>query len=69
MIKSKQPSGFIAICQCGQIVGALDFNRTDRKEAGKILGEWLWSGCTVQPKFESSWSVQVTACVCNDKEG
>ena len=51
----KKPTGFVAICQCGKIIGAMDYKRTDRIEAGKILGEWLASGCTIEPRFENSW--------------
>lgn len=61
----KRPSGFIAICQCKQIIGALDFIRTDRKEAGKILGGWLADGCTIEPRFKSNWQVTVKQCRCN----
>lgn len=64
--KRKSPTGFIAVCQCGEIIGAMDYTRTERKEAGKIIGEWLASGCTVQPKFVSTWSVTVTSCKCED---
>lgn len=60
----KKPTGFIAECQCGEIVGALDYERTDRHEAGSILGKWLHDGCTVKPMFDSSWSVHVEPCKC-----
>jgi hypothetical protein len=66
MQKRKSPTGFIAICQCGEITGAMDYTRTCRKEAGKIIGEWLAKGCTVQPKFLRTWSVNVTCCKCED---
>ena len=64
--KKKNPIGFIAICQCGNVVGAMDYHRTERKEAGKILGEWLASGCTVEPKFEDIWQITIGNCICND---
>lgn len=60
----KKPNGFIARCQCGNIIGAMDYKRTDRKEAGKILGEWLAKGCTVEPVFETSWSTTIKQCDC-----
>lgn len=60
----RTPTGFIAKCQCGEIVGAMDFIRTDRKEAGKVIGEWLMHGCTIEPRFESSWSEKITSCKC-----
>jgi (2Fe-2S) ferredoxin len=64
--KKLNPTGFVAICQCGEITGAMDYTRTDRKDAGKIIGEWLAKGCTVQPKFVGTWSVTVTSCKCED---
>lgn len=60
----KQPSGFIAKCQCGSITGALDYDRTDRRDAGKIMGEWLARGCTVEPRFGGTWTETITACKC-----
>ena len=65
-MKKQKPTGFIAICQCGEVVGAMDYIRTERKDAGKIIGKWLAKGCTVQPKFVGIWSVTVTACKCKD---
>ncbi|MFA5323353.1 MAG: hypothetical protein WC373_11840 [Smithella sp.] len=63
----KKPTGFIAICQCGKIVGALDYSRTDKKEAGLLLGVWLADGYTVEPRFDGSWSVTITGCKCNQE--
>jgi hypothetical protein len=60
----KEPRGFVAICQCGVFVGALDYDRTERKEAGKIIGKWLHDGCTVEPRFGGTWSVTVDHCRC-----
>ena len=60
----KKPTGFVAICQCGKCVGAMDFERTDRKEAGQILSGWLADGCTVEPRFTGSWAAKVDACAC-----
>lgn len=59
-----KPRGFTATCQCGMVVGAMDYNRTDRKEAGQLLGKWLHDGCTVTPFFADPFSVQVNSCVC-----
>lgn len=67
-IKKKRPTGFIATCQCGMIIGAMDYERTDRRDAGKIMGEWLADGCTVSPKFDSHWTEQVSACTCEKAE-
>ncbi len=61
---AKKPSGFIAKCQCGSITGALDADRTDRKDAGKILGEWLQRGCTIEPRFGGTWTETITQCKC-----
>jgi hypothetical protein len=63
-IMKKKPSGFVAICQCGEKIGSMDYNRTDRIEAGKILGGWLADGCTIEPRFESSWTEIITQCKC-----
>ena len=60
----RKPTGFIAICQCGCITGALDYDRTDRKEAGRIMGAWLASGCTVEPKFSGTWTEVIKSCTC-----
>lgn len=64
----KKPTGFVAKCQCGEYVGALDYERTDRQEAGRIMGKWLHDGGTVIPQFETSyWSVMVKPCRCADR--
>lgn len=60
----KKPTGFVAACQCGEVVGALDYTRTDRKDAGKIFGQWIADGCTITPRFTGDWSVHVTGCKC-----
>ena len=63
---SKQaPTGFIATCQCGIVIGAMDIARTSRKEAGQLLGKWLWEGCTVTPQFRNSWTTPVNVCRCD----
>lgn len=61
---SERPTGFVATCQCGNTVGAMDFDRTDRSEAGKILSRWLMKGCTVEPRFGFEWSESITPCAC-----
>jgi hypothetical protein len=65
----RKPRGFVAVCQCGLNVGAMDYERTDRKEAGKILGSWIADGCRIIPQFEGSWSVEVKACACQAAKG
>lgn len=59
-----KPTGFIAKCRCGAITGALDADRTDRKDMGKMLGDWLMRGCTVEPRFGGTWTETMTACTC-----
>lgn len=63
-MKKERPSGFVATCRCGVVIGAMDFDRTERKDAGRILGQWLFDGCTVAPYFAGTWSVHVLACRC-----
>lgn len=63
-LTKKKPTGFIARCQCGVIVGAMDYERTERSEAGKLLGRWLHDGCTVEPRFNGTWSITVKDCRC-----
>jgi hypothetical protein len=58
------PAGFVATCRCGVITGAMDFESTGRRDAGKIIGEWLCNGCTIEPRFNHNWSVLVQACKC-----
>lgn len=59
------PSGFVATCRCGVVVGAMDYDRTNRRDAGKILGQWLHEGCTVEPRFRGSWRVPIEPCRCH----
>ena len=60
----QKPTGYVATCQCGAIVGAMDYERTDRREAGKIIGQWLHDGCIVAPRFSGTWSATIEACRC-----
>lgn len=60
----KKPTGFVATCQCGAIVGAMDYERTDRREAGQTLAKWLHDGCTVDPRFSGTWSATLESCRC-----
>lgn len=63
----QKPTGFIARCPwCGVITGAMDYTRTDRKEAGTMLGQWLMTGHVVEPRFNGSWSAEVLACQCEE---
>lgn len=66
MAEKRKPTGFVARCQCGVIVGAMDYARTDRAEAGKLLGRWIADGCTIEPRFTGTWSATVQQCECDD---
>lgn len=61
----RRPTGFVAKCQCGKNVGAMDLERMDRKDASAMLGRWLSDGCTVEPRFAGSWSATIEACDCS----
>ena len=65
----KSPTGFVAIFQCGVIVGGMDYARTDRKSAGKMLGKWLHDGCTVEPRFTGSLEAKFETCRCERVSG
>ncbi|EOD9553496.1 hypothetical protein ACJ7RV_002620 [Vibrio parahaemolyticus] len=61
-----KPNGYIAICQCGKTVGAIDLNLTERKEAGKILGKWIADGCELKPRFAATWRADISPCKCTE---
>ncbi|HEQ0021719.1 TPA: hypothetical protein VDW60_003972 [Pseudomonas aeruginosa] len=65
----RRPTGFVATCQCGVAVGAMDINRTERADAGRLLGKWLYDGCTVEPRFAGTWSTEIGPCKCPKAEG
>jgi len=67
MTKRKKPTGFVAVCQCNVAVGALDFKRTETKDAGKILGKWLEHGCTIHPQFGGGWAAYIENCKCDNE--
>jgi hypothetical protein len=46
-------------------VGALDANNTEQKDMGRMLGKWLFDGCTVEPRFEGIWTADIKPCQCN----
>lgn len=68
MTEKRKPSGFVAVCQCGKTVGALDYERTGRRDAGEILGKWLHNGCTITPQFGASWRATIEQCECDDPD-
>ncbi|MFG5072154.1 hypothetical protein [Vibrio cholerae] len=61
-----KPNGYVAVCQCGVTVGAIDLNRTDRKESGRILGRWIADGCELKPQFAGTWQANISSCQCED---
>lgn len=63
-MRKRKPTGFVSVCQCGEITGAMDAERTDRADMSRILGQWLTDGCTVEPRFAGTWSVTVKPCQC-----
>lgn len=63
MTKKLKPNGYVAICQCGCTVGAIDLERTDRKDSGRILGRWISDGCELKPQF-GMWTAEITSCQC-----
>lgn len=66
MSRLPKPTGYVATCRHGVIVGAIDLERTDRKEGGKLLGQWIGKGHTLEPRFEGTWVAEIKPCeVCN----
>ena len=65
-MKKEKPTGFVAICRCGENVGVIDDTRTDRKVAGKMLSNWLADGCTIKPRFGDKWIETITTCKCSN---
>jgi len=64
MARKTKPTGYIARCQCGAIVGAMDQARTPHYEAGKLLGSWLHEGFTIEPRW-GDWSATMRPCRCD----
>ncbi len=64
----RKPTGFVATCQCGHNVGALDLERSPREDTARLLGQWLMHGCTITPRFTGSWSAQIEQCACDAAE-
>ena len=61
-------TGLVARCACGVFDGAMDLERTDRKEAGEILYKWFASGRAVEPRF-GQWEEHLESCKCAGKAG
>jgi hypothetical protein len=62
----KRPTGFVAVCQCGKAVGAIDLERSDRADTSRLLGKWLMDGCVVYPQLTSTWAAHIEPCACSD---
>lgn len=59
------PTGFVARCQCGVYIGAIDVTGTLRADSAKWVGEWLLDGYTVEPRF-GSWQQKLgPRCKCD----
>lgn len=65
-MEKRKPTGFVAVCQCGKAVGAIDLERSERADASRLLGRWLMDGCTVHPQFTSTWAAHIAPCECDD---
>lgn len=63
----RKPFGFTATCQCGVVVGALDAERAERKDMGRLLGELLFNGCTVTPFFGGTNCFEIKSCRCEQE--
>lgn len=65
MSKTPSPNTFVATCGgCLNHVGAADVKRTDRADLGKLLGQWLFAGLTVQPRWGDTVVVEIKGCEC-----
>ncbi len=60
----RAPTGYVATCQCGGVIGAIDIIRASKELVGKTMGSWVARGCTLTPRFESTWEHQLTGCTC-----
>lgn len=65
----RTPTGFVAKCQCGATVAALDALRTPHSAKVTYLLSWLADGWTVEPRFSGTWSAQVEPCRCDPLRG
>jgi hypothetical protein len=65
--EKKKPTGFVAICQCGVAVGALDLVMSDRRDVARLLGAWLMDGCVVHPQFGGGWAAYLEPCKCGQQ--
>lgn len=64
MAERKKPTGYVARCQCGEPVGAIDLERCERDLVNRVFGRWISEGMTLEPRFTSNWRCEVIACGC-----
>ena len=57
------PDGWIAICQCGQTIGAVDRLRSLAPDVSDTLSRWLHRGCTIEPRW-GSFGASIKPCTC-----
>ena len=57
------PEAWIAICQCGQTIGAVDRLRSPVYEVSATLSRWLHRGCTIEPRW-GSFRASIKPCTC-----
>lgn len=57
------PDGWVAICQCGQTIGAVDRLRSATPEVSATLTEWLQRGCVIEPRW-GSFTANISPCTC-----
>lgn len=63
----KRPTGWVARCQCGELIGALDRDRSEQPEISRCISGWLAAGCAIEPRFGSNWSVDLVKCGCKGR--
>lgn len=66
-MRKYKPTGYVARCQCGSSIGALDFTRSPSQQTGELISQWFHKGCTIWPRFESSWSEAIEPCKCPEE--
>lgn len=60
-----RPAGYVAHCQCGEVVGVVDFSKTDSAAAALLFKQWLDDGCALYPVFSARFSIVVGKCGCD----
>ena len=62
--KEQKPTGFLAQCECGACLGAVDFTLTEPETSLRILSSWLEKGARIIPQFGDGWPVYINPCLC-----